>query len=308
VKVLVTGGAGFIGSHLVEALMKHGHNVHVLDDFSNGSWSNLKNVQDEATVLVGDISERAQVFSAMEDMDVVFHLATRCLVQGLEDPAMMHRVNDMGTFNLCLAAKQYNVKIVYVGSSEEYGSQTVFPIKESNPLNPVSIYGLTKVIGEKYVSFFHQIYDIPTVILRPFNAYGPRHREDDYAAVITNFIKCCKEGKPATIYGTGLQTRDFSYISDIVDGILFLSKLENGEIINIGSNCETSILSLVRLIHKIWWGKEAKDSIVFDKARPNDINRLQADISLAKSYGYEPKISLEEGLSKYLGWYKNKKV
>jgi len=308
VKVLVTGGAGFIGSHLVEALIRHGHEAYVLDDFSNGSWINLQNVEDEATVLVGDVSEREQVFSAMKHMDVVFHLATRCLVQGLEDPAIMHRVNDVGTFNVCLAAKEYGVRIVYVGSSEEYGQQDVFPIKESNPLNPVSIYGLTKAVGEKYVELFHQIYSVPTVILRPFNAYGPRHREDEYAAVITRFMKCCDEGKPAIICGDGSQTRDFTYISDIVDGILLLSELENGEIINIGSNRETSILSLAKLMHEIWQRKEGKDSVVFQKARPNDVNRLLADISLAESYGYKPKFSLEDGLTKYVEWYKKKKV
>lgn len=295
-----------MGSHLVERLVEMGDEVTVLDDFSAGKLSNLEAVK--CKIVEGSVCNLPLVRNLTAKTDVTFHLATRCLVQGLEDPKIMHQVNDIGTYNVCLASKEYNTKIVYINSSEAYGIQNDFPIKETAPMNPVSIYGLTKHIGELYVNFFHKTYGTPVVSIRPFNFFGPRHREDSYAAVITNFIKRIEANERPIIYGNGLQTRDFSYVSDVVDGILLLSKLENGEIINLGGGGEVSILELANLVVQAWTENDDLEAeVIFEEARPNDIRRLCPDISLAESYGYKPKIPLKTGLAKYISWYRRKK-
>jgi UDP-glucose 4-epimerase len=315
-KVLVTGGAGFIGSHLVEKLVERGDTVTVLDDFSAGKIENLKKIMYKINIVYGSVCDSKLVFELVSKTDFIFHLATQCLVKGLEDPQLEHDINTNGTFNICSAAKHYHTKhfqkkIVYVGTSEEYGPQQTFPIKEDAPTNPVSIYGLTKLIAEQYVRFFNKIYDVPAVIIRPFNTFGPRQREDAYAGVITSFLKRLINHNDPLIFGDGLQKRDFTYVTDIVNGILLLSNLENGEIINIGSGKETSILDLANTMIKTYVDSLRKNmppygfQPIFDTPRPNDLKRLCADISLAKSYGYKPTVSLEEGLKKYVEWYKS---
>jgi len=301
-KVLVTGGVGFIGSHLVERLVQRGDQVKILDDLSSGKIENLNQVRYEIGITLGSVCDSKLVFELVSKTEVIFHLATHCLVKGLEDPRLMHEVNDIGTFNICHAAKHYHKKIIYIGTSEEYGPQQTFPIKEDAPMNPVSIYGLTKLMAEQYVRFFNIIYGVPAVIIRPFNTFGPRQREDAYAGVITSFVKKLKADENPIIFGDGKQTRDFSYVSDIVEGILLLSKLENGEIINLGSGREVPIIYLADLLSRISkkWGKRLP---IFAEQRINDLRRLRADISLAESYGYKPKVSLEEGLKRYVEWY-----
>lgn len=305
-KALVTGGAGFIGSHLVDKLVERGHEVIVIDDLSNGDVHNLDSVISKIEFVERSILDYGLLSYLVAKADVVFHLATRCLVQGLENPQTMHEVNDIGTVNVCFACKERNRKLVYIGSSEEYGNQTQYPIKETNPLNPISIYGLTKAIGEEYVHFFHKIYHVPTVVIRPFNVYGPRHREDNYAAVITKFIKRLQEGKPPIIHGDGQQTRDFTYISDIIEGIILLSTLEKGEVVNLGSGVHVSILNLAYLIQEAWNSKAPQMKPLFEPARPNDVRHLVADITLAQKYGYKLKIPFKEGLKMYVAWYKEK--
>jgi len=255
-------------------------------------------------IVAGDVRKLETVEVLASKTDVIFHLATRCLVQGLEDPKTMHEVNDIGTYNICLAAKKYGCKIVNIGTSEEYGNQTEFPIKETASMKPVSIYGLTKLVAERYVEFFHRIYGVPAVMIRPFNVYGPRHREDGYAAVITVFMKQLRKGTPLTIHGDGKQTRELTYISDVVDGIILLSKLSDGEVVNIGSGEEVSILKIAELVSKAWG---EKPSLIFTQPRPHDIKRFCCDITKAKSYGYNPIVSLEEGLRMYVAWYKERK-
>lgn len=305
-RVLVTGGAGFIGSHLVEKLIEQNHNVVVLDDLSAGLATNIQSVMHCARLIVGSVCDLGLVRRLAMKVDVIFHLATQCLVKGLEDPKLMHKVNDIGTYNICLAAEEFGNKIVYIGTSEEYGIQKEFPIREDAQMNPVSIYGLTKLIAEEYVKFFHKIHGVPAVVIRPFNTYGPRHREDVYAGVITAFMKRIESNKPPIIFGDGLQTRDFTYVSDIVDGILLLSKLGNGEVVNIGSGRDISLLEIADAVAQVWTGRDdLKDKPIFTHPRPNDVRRLRADISLAKSYGYKPKVSFREGLKKYVKWYKS---
>lgn len=301
-RVLVTGGAGFIGSHLIERLVEQGHGVIVLDDLSAGKVENLDVVKDKITFKKGSICDLELVRLFTSNVDIIFHLATQCLIKGLEDPQLMHKINDIGTFNICLAAKEHNCKIVYIGSSEEYGSQKVFPIKETAPMNPVSIYGFTKLIAECYVIFFHRVYGVPAVVIRPFNTFGPRQREDAYAGVITSFVKRLKADMQPIIFGDGLQTRDFTYVTDIVDGILLLSQLNDCSIVNLGSGVEISILQLANLLAKI---TKSFKRPVFQPPRPNDLRQLRADISLAQRLGYQPKVSLKEGLINYVKWYQS---
>lgn len=312
-KYLVTGGVGFIGSHLVRRLVEEGHEVSVIDDLSSGAADpkNLGNVQDQVKVTIGTVANYELVRSLASDVDVIFHLATQCLVLGMDNPALLHQANDVGTFNVCLAAKECGNKVVYVGTSEEYGNQDGFPIKETAPLRPNSLYALTKVIGESYVKFFQETYGIPAVIIRPFNTFGPLQREDlnierlmkgfnAYAGVITAFIKRFEKKDPPIIFGDGHQSRDFSYVSDIVDGMILLSKLKNCEIVNLGLGKDFSVLELVSMMNDIW-GEHYEP--VYGSPRFNDIRRLLADISLAQSYGYNPKVSFEQGLRSYVDWY-----
>lgn len=312
-RVLVTGGAGFIGSHLVEKLVKQYNEVVVLDDLSSGTLKNLvtpvllKMAKDPILSFHNEsVCDLAQVKTAAKDCGVIIHLATQCLVKGLENPELMHQVNVVGTFNVCMAAKENNSKIVFIGTSEEYGPQIIYPIKETSPLNPVSIYGQTKIVAEQYVHFFNRVYGVPAVCIRPFNTYGPRQREDGYAGAITSFMKRIEAGKPPIIYGDGLQTRDFSYVTDIIDGILLLPEYFNsGEVLNLGSGREVSLLELIKIIYDAM-GVEPMPPI-FESPRINDLRRLRADISLAWNHGYEPKISLEEGIKKYAEWRQNEK-
>lgn len=253
-------------------------------------------------IIADSVCNLSAVREATSKADLIFHLATQCLVKGNEDPVLIHAVNDLGTYNVCLVAKEKHCKIVYIGSSEEYGTQEKVPIKENAPLNPTSLYGLTKVIGERYVKFFHRIYKVPAVIIRPFNTFGPRQREDAYAGVITSFVKRLESGHAPLIFGDGYQRRDFSYVTDIVDGIMLLSKLEDCQIVNLGMGVDVTIRDLAEKICEAWGCYVYP---LFDAPRVNDVRQLCADTELAKSHGYKPKVKLEEGLKKYVEWYKS---
>ncbi len=301
-KVLCTGGAGFIGSNLVEALVQRGDEVTVLDDFSAGKLSNLESVIDRVNVVKGSVTDLELLRKLASETDAIFHLAVQCLMVCNENPILAHEVNDKGTFNVCQAAKEKNNKLIYISSSEIYGTCEHAPMDEEHPTNPQSIYGLTKLVGEKYVQLFNKIYGVPAVIIRPFNVYGKHHREDNYAAVITAFIKRLEHGEPPIIEGTGEQSRDFTYVSDTVDGILQLSKLNNGEIVNVGSGKSTTIKELAITLMNIYGMDTSR--LKYAPARPNDVFKLQSAISRAYICGYRPQISLEKGLRLYVEWMK----
>jgi len=307
-RALCTGGSGFIGSNLVKALLENGDKVIVLDDFSVGKLSNLDILSpydprsnENLTVVSGSILDLNLLYSLAMQVDVIYHLAVQCLVRCNEDFKLGHEVNDTGTFNVCLAAKRFGAKIVYISTSEIYGTAQSSPMSESHPTEPQSIYGLTKLVGEKYVSMFNKYYGVPAVIIRPFNAYGENHRGDQYAAVLTNFIKRVLQRKPLIIHGNGEQSRDLTYVTDTVQGIICLSKLSHGEIVNIGAGSSATIYDLAKIISTIA-GEPL--SVIHEDARINDVFKLEADITLARKYGYEPKVPLRDGLKLYFEWYK----
>lgn len=302
---LVTGGAGFIGSNLVKVLVDRGDKVTVLDDFSVGRTEHLDAIGN-IEIVKGSVCDIDLVRKLMSKTDTVFHLAVQCLVMCNDNPVIAQEVNVGGTFNICLAAHETHAKMVYVSSSEIYGTCQFSPMTESHPAEPQSIYGLSKLMGEDYVKHFNKYYGVPAVIIRPFNAYGPNHRNDQYSAVITAFIRRLENGEYPIIEWTGEQSRDFTYVTDTAEGIALLSKLEHGEIVNIGSGNAMSINELATTLMKIYGKESNMDKLIYAERRQNDVFKLDADTSLAKSYGYKTKVSLEEGLRKYVAWWKKR--
>lgn len=301
-RTLVTGGAGFIGSNLVKVLVDRGDEVTVIDDFSVGRMEHLKDCIEDIEVVTGSVYDLDLMRQLISKTDIVFHLAATCLMACNNNPVIAHEINVGGTFNACLASYEANAKVVYVSSSEVYGTCKFSPMKENHPTEPQSIYGLSKLMGEEYVKHFNKYWGVPAVIIRPFNAYGPNHRIDQYSAVITAFIHRLENGEYPIIEGTGKQSRDFTYVTDTAEGIALLSTLDHCEIVNIGSGRATTIKELATTLMKIY-GVENK--LIFAEPRPNDVFKLEADTTLARSYGYEPRVNLEEGLRKYITWWRD---
>jgi len=300
-RILVTGGAGFIGSHLVDRLIKENHKVAVIDNFTTGK---KENVNPQADFYNLDICDFEKIKPLFENIDFVFHLAAIPRVPvSVEDPVGTSKVNISGTINVFKAAIEAKVKrIIFASSSSVYGNQEKLPFKEDMKPNPVSPYALQKLVGEQFAKLFTKLYGIPIISLRYFNVYGPRiDFNSDYSLVIGKFLKQKAEGKPLTIFGDGEQTRDFCYIDDVVDATIKAmesEKLKGGEVINIGSGKSYSINYLADLIG----GKKE-----YLAPRKGDVKHTQADITLAKKLlAWQPKISFEEGLKKVQEWLKAK--
>ena len=289
-KIVVTGGAGFIGSHLVDALVERGFDVHVIDNLIAGK---IENVNKQAKFFKEDIRNFDAVKKIMEGAEYIFHLAALPRVQySIENPAETNDVNINGLLNILVAAKEAKVKkIIYSASSSAYGNQEKLPLKEDMPANPLSPYGLQKYVGELYCQVFNAVYGLSTVSLRYFNVYGPRlDPEGDYALVIGRFLKQKKEGKPLTIVPDGEQTRDFTHIRDVIAANIFAmesDKVGKGEVINIGAGKNYSVNKIAEIIG---------GPTIFIEPRTEPKHAL-ADITKAKELlGWEPKVSLEEGI------------
>ncbi len=291
-KVLVTGGAGFIGSHLVDRLITDGHEVVVLDNLSTGKRDNLNS---KAKLIECDIADFTVIEKHFAEVEVVFHLAALARIQpSIKDPLPANHTNVTGTLNVLWAAKKHGVtKVIYSGSSSAYGLQPTenFPLKETLPTHPSSPYALQKLVGEQYCQLFSSLYGLPTVIFRYFNVYGPRQlTEGSYATVIGIFLKQTREGRPMTIVGDGKQRRDFTHVSDIVEAnILAWQKvIPPGEVINLGTGKNYSINEIAQLIG-------GPDIHITERLGEYPIT--QADNSKArKLLGWQPKISLEQGI------------
>ncbi len=305
--VLVTGGAGFIGSEVVRQLAEKGHHVIVVDNLTNGRRENLAGLATEQGRLeVVDIRDQENMAQLFRDVDVVFHLACLGVRHSIHSPEENHDVNATATLKLLIAAKAAEVRrFVYISSSEVYGTAIRAPMTEDHPCFPMTVYGSSKLAGECYARAFFRTYGYPTVIIRPFNTYGPRcHHEGDSGEVIPKFLLRCMAGKSMVAFGDGKQTRDFTYVEDTACGIIDvgLSDKTVGMTINLGSGAETSINDLADAVAAVAGRKNAE--LVHDIQRPGDVLRLYADISLARDLtGFVPRVDLAAGLHKLKDWY-----
>ncbi len=306
-RMVVTGGAGFIGSHVVDRLAEEGHEVVVIDDFSVGREENLRQHAHSRNVFVerADVRDLRAMSRLLRGADTVFHLAVQCLRVSLYDPLFVHEVNATGTLTTCMAAREANVgRFVYVSSSEVYGSAISAPMKEGHPLRPTTPYAASKLAGEMYALSFAKTHGLPVIIVRPFNAYGPReHHEGSSGEVIPRFvIRALCDVRP-TIFGDGEQTRDFTWVSDTALGIVRAAECDEllGRPINIACGEEVSIKRvaeiILRTVGRVGLG------IAQAPARPGDVRRHFADIQLARGLlHFSPSVSIEEGISRYVDW------
>ncbi len=302
---LVTGGAGFIGSHLCEELVRRGHTVRVADSLITGKRSNLDHVPG-VEFLEGDLADLPFAVRAVQGVDYVLHQAAIPSVpRSVKDPITSNRANVDATLNVLVAARDAGVKrLVFAGSSSAYGNTPTLPKHEDMPSNPLSPYALQKVVGEQYLQLFTRLYGLETVSIRYFNVFGPRQDPSSpYSGVISVFATALLEGRSPKIYGDGEQTRDFTYVANVVDGVLRACEAPgaSGEVINVATGGRISLNDLYRKMRDIAGGTTEPTHV---EPRPGDVRDSQADISKAKRLlGYEPIVSFEEGLSRTIAWY-----
>lgn len=319
-KFLVTGGAGFIGSHIVEALVKEGHFVRTLDNFSSGKEENLSFIQglsprgasvpaSNFELIKGDIRDKETCLKAAKGIDFILHQAAlRSVPKSLGNPKEYNEVNIQGTLNMLEAAKESKIKFfVFASSSSIYGDTEKFPQKEDAPSRLISPYALTKLTGEYYCRIFSKNYGLNTVSLRYFNVFGPRQAlDDEYAVVIPKFITCILKDEPPPIYGNGRQSRDFTYVANVVEANILAAQNHNfeGEVFNIASNRDYRVLELVKILNQLM-KKNIKP--VFLNPRPGDVLRTFADIRKAKKLlGFRPRIDFVQGLKLTMDYFQEK--
>ena len=302
-KVFVTGGAGFIGSHLVDALADC--NVRVLDDLSTGKQQNLAASQARADVelIRGDIRDRRFVAELLSDTDVVFHLACRGVRHSIGHPLESHEVNADGTLILLEEARRAGVeRFVHVSSSEVYGTARYAPMDENHPTFPETVYGAAKLAGECYARAYHQTYGLPTVVVRPFNNFGPRsHHEGDSGEVIPRFVVWALNGNAPIIFGDGTQTRDFIYVEETAHWLRRVAECDAlvGQTINLGSGNETSVNELAEIVYEAVGVPELRPD--YQPRRPGDVQRHLADVRRAKEIlGFHTRISVREGIRRLI--------
>ena len=303
---LVTGGAGFIGSHLAEELLRRGHRVRVADSFITGKRANLDVIK-AAEFLEGDLADLPFAAQAVAGMDYVLHQAAIPSVpRSVDDPVTSNRANITATINTLWAAKDAGIKrLVYAASSSAYGNTPTLPKREDMPTHPLSPYALQKLVGEQYCQLFTSLYGFETVGIRYFNVFGPRQDPGSpYSGVISQFATALLAGRQPTIYGDGGQTRDFTYVANVVDGVLRAcdAPKASGEVINVATASRISLNDLVRVMNSLIGSNVTP---IYKEPRAGDVRDSQADISKAKALlGYEPSIPLEEGLKLTLDWFR----
>ena len=306
-RYLVTGGAGFIGSNIVDELVRRGASVTVLDDLSAGKESNLAGVRDKIDFQVGSITDLSVTQKACEGADYVIHLAARTSVpRSVKDPIESNRVNIDGTLNVLVSARDAKVKrLVYAASSSAYGETPALPKVETMPAAPISPYGVTKYVGELYAQVFGRVYGLENASIRFFNVFGPRQDPtSQYSGVLSRFMLAILDGQTPVIYGDGEQSRDFTFVSNVVDEVL--RACENpgasGKVFNGGTGARITLNRVLRQLSQIT-GKTI--TAKHEPERNGDIRDSQADISLARGVlGYEPRVMFEEGLRRTWEWYK----
>jgi UDP-glucose 4-epimerase len=315
---LVTGGAGFIGSHLVEALLRRGDRVRVVDNFVTGKRDNVDAAFQNARraqprlerapeLIAGDLADEDVARRAVEGVDFVLHQAAIPSVpRSVKDPVTSNRANITATLNVLVAAQASGVKrVVYAGSSSAYGDTATLPKREDMPTNPLSPYALQKLVGEQYLQLFTRLYALETVTIRYFNVFGPRQDPSSaYSGVISRFLLALTSGDQPVIYGDGEQTRDFTYVANVVDGVLRAvdAPLASGEVINVATGGRISLNELLRVLQRLT-GNHARAR--YEAGRAGDVRDSQADISKAERLlGYRPSVDLEEGLKRTLAWFR----
>jgi UDP-glucose 4-epimerase len=322
--VLITGGAGFIGSSLSEYLLKRGHKVIILDDLSRSTTDNIRacyNHSPNFYFVKGSVMDFELVDRLVHNVDMVFHLAAQVhWEESIDDPVPSFAVNTLGTQNVLEAVRRSMAKrdplklMLYASSSEVYGTAQYVPMDESHPFNPQSPYAAGKAAADRLCSAYHHVYHVPVIILRQFNTYGPNQRIKGYSAVIPKFVSQVLNDCPPTIYGDGLQTKDFHYIDDLIGAYsLIIDRGEEldlfGTAINFGTGRETSINELADIITEAV-GKETGRDLrgklepVHLPKRPGEVRRFTADISRAKkSLGFTPTTDIRKGITKYVSWF-----
>ena len=307
-RYLVTGGAGFIGSNMVDELVRRGHEVTVLDDLSAGKEANLAHIRGKIDFLVGTITDLAAVQSACKGADYVIHLAARTSVpRSVKDPLESNHVNIDGTLNVLVAARDAKVKrFVYAASSSAYGETPTQPKVETMQSQPISPYGVTKYVGELYAHVFGRNYGLENASVRYFNVFGPRQDPtSQYSGVLSRFMLAVIEGQQPVIYGDGEQSRDFTFIENVVDVTLRACEASgaSGQVFNGGTGARITLNEVLKQLEKIT-GKKLQAK--YDPPRTGDIRDSQADISLArKVLGYNPSVNFEVGLERTWQWYKS---
>jgi UDP-glucose 4-epimerase len=316
--VMVTGGAGFIGSELVRQLAARGDRVVIVDNLVNGKRDNVADcLSSDVTLMVIDIRDIDALMPHLRTTRAVYHLACLGVRHSVHSPHENHDVNATATLSLLAACRHADVpRFVYVSSSEVYGGVRWAPtirweqMTEDHPAFPCTVYGGSKLAGECYARAYYRTYGYPTVVVRPFNAYGPRsHHEGDSGEVIPKFLLRCLAGRPMVVFGDGSQSRDFTFVTDTAHGILLAGEQSQaiGETINVGSGQEVTINELAHTV-ALEVGRP-KAEVIHDRPRPGDVPRLVADVSRAKSMlGYEPRVTLSEGLQRLLQWYRDSGV
>jgi len=305
-KYLVTGGAGFIGSNIVKELLNRGHYVRVIDNFSTGKKENLSEFDDKIDVINGDIRYLNTLLEVMDGIDYVFHEAALPSVpRSVSTPIETNDVNINGTLNVLFAAKKKGVKrVVYAGSSSAYGESEVLPKVETMKPAPLSPYAVNKLTGEYYCQVFYRVYGLETVVLRYFNVFGPKQDPTSYySAVIPKFINLIKKGKSPVIFGDGEQSRDFSYIENVVSANLLASKAPKapGEVFNVACGERITLNKLTEEMKKIL---NADVDVLHGEERVGDIKHSLADIAKAeKLLGYEVKVNVIDGLKKTIDYF-----
>lgn len=312
-KMLITGGAGFIGSHLCDRYTKEGHTVLCLDNFMNGNLMNIRHLLSHRNfkLINGDIRDSNLLEKIMRDIDVIFHLAAQIHVdRSIVEPQLTYEVNVLGTQNILEVARIYDVgKVICASTSEVYGSAQYVPMDENHPLNAPHPYGASKIAGDRMCYAYIETYGMNISIVRLFNTFGPRQKDSGYGGAISIFVKRVLNGMPPIIYGDGHQTRDYTYIKDAVsafDSVLNYNKLVSKPV-NFGTGKETRIVDLANMIIRLC-AKEKEVEPVHVEPRPGEVQRLVAQNSRAKEiFGWEPKYEVEDGLREFIDWYKNYK-
>jgi nucleoside-diphosphate-sugar epimerase len=305
VKVLVTGGGGFIGSHVVDRLLSEAHEVRVLDNFATGRRENLLDGIDHVEVVEGDLQSYERVHNAVSGCEVVLHQgALPSVPRSVQDPLTSNATNVTGTLNVLLAARDAGVRrVIYASSSSIYGASPELPKHERLMPEPISPYAVAKLAGEGFCRSFFEVWGLETVALRYFNVFGPRQDPlSQYAAVIPNFIAALTAGRQPVVYGDGEQSRDFTYVANVVEGNMLAMSAAGvgGKVFNVAAGARTSLNQLLDHLRSLTGaGAEAR----YEDARPGDVRHSQADVSAAeRELGFRPQVSVEEGLRLTLDW------